>query len=255
MKEIGNQNTIRKKLADAEKSPFRTYRDLTVGDASAGRFFLYEVLTCLLGSLPGGAGYFLRKLFYPRLFGRVGRGLIIGRNVVIRHPHKIELGDSVTIDDNCVLDGRGGADFGIILDDNVIINRNCMLLAKSGSIRIGKRSSFGSNSMIVSMDGVEIGEAVLTGGGCYISAGAYHFEDVNMAVMDQGVYSKGPISIEDHVWFGTGVVVLDGVTIGRGAVLGACALVNKDIPKHAVAFGVPAKVKSFKVEVRPTKTN
>jgi acetyltransferase-like isoleucine patch superfamily enzyme len=100
--------------------------------------------------------------------------------------------------------------------------------------------------MIVSMDGVKIGEAVLTGGGCYISAGAYHFEDIGKAVMDQGMYSKGPIRIEDQVWIGTSVVVLDGVTIGRGAVLGACSLVNKDIAKNVVSFGVPAKAHKYR---------
>ena len=61
--------------------------------------------------------------------------------------------------------------------------------------------------------------------------------------MDQGVYTKGPISIGDNSWLGTGVIVLDGVTIGNAAVIGAAAVVNKDIPPNAIAFGIPAKVK------------
>ncbi|MEW6570092.1 MAG: DapH/DapD/GlmU-related protein [Nitrospirota bacterium] len=188
----------------------------------------------------------MRKKFYPKLFKKVGQGMIIGRNVVIRHPHKIEVGDNVTIDDCCVIDGHGAGTSGVILEDNVIINRNCMILAKAGPIRLGKRTSIGSNSVIVSMDGVELGEAVLTGGGCSISAGSYHFDDVDAAVMDQGVYSKGPIRIGAKSWLGTGVIVLDGITIGEGAVIGAGALVTKDIPMNAVAFGVPAKVQRIK---------
>jgi len=62
---------------------------------------------------------------------------------------------------------------------------------------------------------VELGEAVLCAGGVYISAGAYHMEDTDAAIMDQGAYSKGPIRIGDHVWIGTGAIILDGVTIGR----------------------------------------
>jgi acetyltransferase-like isoleucine patch superfamily enzyme len=162
--------------------------------------------------------------------------------VVIRHPQKIELGNNVTIDDNCVIDGRGAGPEGLVLEDNVIINRNCMILAKSGPIRLGKRTSIGSNSVIVSMDGVELGEAVLMAGGCSISAGSYHFEDIDAPVMDQGAYSKGAIRIEAKSWLGTGVIVLDGVTIKQGAVIGAGAVVVKDIPKNAVAVGVPARV-------------
>jgi acetyltransferase-like isoleucine patch superfamily enzyme len=246
MKEVLDSNLIRKKLADADKSAFRAYLGLTVGNSSIGRFFLYETLTCVLGPMPGSPGFFFRKVCYPRLFRRAGKGLIIGRNVVIRHPQNIALGDNVTIDENCVIDARGAGETGLVLDHNVIINRNCMLLAKAGPIRIGKRTSLGSNSMIVSMENVEVGEAVLTGGACNISGGSYHYEAWETPVMDQGAYSKGPIRIGNNAWFGTAVVVLDGVTIGDGAVIGACSLVNKAIPKNAIAFGVPAKVSKIK---------
>lgn len=242
MKEIDRDNLIREKLAKGQDSPFKTYMDLTVGQQGLSRFVVYEILTSLLGPISGGIGFYLRKKFYPRLFKKVGNGLIIGRNVVIRHPDKIELGDNVTIDDNCVIDGRGAGPEGVILEDNVIINRNCMILAKSGPIRLGKRTSLGSNSVIVSMEGVELGEAVLAAGNCYISAGSYHFDDSDVAVMDQGAYSKGPIRIESKCWLGTGIIVLDGVTVKQGAVIGAGAVVVKDIPKNAVAVGVPARV-------------
>jgi acetyltransferase-like isoleucine patch superfamily enzyme len=240
LKEI--DESIREKLGKGQVSPFKTYIGLTVGQVGLSRFVVYEILTSLLGPMPGGIGFYLRKKFYPRLFKKAGTGLIIGRNVVIRHPQKIELGNNVTIDDNCVIDGRGAGPEGLVLEDNVIINRNCMILAKSGPIRLGKRTSIGSNSVIVSMDGVELGEAVLMAGGCSISAGSYHFEDIDAPVMDQGAYSKGAIRIEAKSWLGTGVIVLDGVTIKQGAVIGAGAVVVKDIPKNAVAVGVPARV-------------
>lgn len=67
-------------------------------------------------------------------------------------------------------------------------------------------------------------------------------QDAVRGVMDQGTYSKGSICVEANCWLGTGVIVLDGVTVKQGAVIGAGALVVKDIPKNVVAVGVPARV-------------
>jgi len=240
--EIEKGNLFRDKLEEAQSSPFRTYMELTVGNTGFAHFALYEFLTMFLGPLPGGVGFLLRKKFYRRLFRHCGRGLILGRNVVVRHGKRIELMDGVTIDENSLIDGRGAGDAGVVLEEGVIINRNCMIQAKSGPIHFGPRTSIGCNSVIVSTAGVELGEAVLCAGGCYISAGAYHMEDKDAAIMDQGAYSKGPIKIGDRVWIGTGAIILDGVTIGAGAVIGAGSVVTKDIPENAIVAGVPAKV-------------
>lgn len=246
MKEIDKSNVIREKLVRARKRPLAAYMDLTVGEAGFGYFILYESITSILGPMPGALGFLLRRLFYPRLLKSCGRGLILGRNVVLRHPRRVVLGDHVTIDDNCVIDGRGAGSEGIVLEDHVIINRNCMILAKAGPIIVGSRTSLGSNSSIVSMDRVELGAAVLTAGGCCLSAGSYRFDDAETAIMDQPVYAKGPIVIGAKSWLGTGVIVLDGVTVGEGAVIGAASLVNKAIPDGGIAFGIPAKVQRIR---------
>ena len=60
--------------------------------------------------------------------------------------------------------------------------------------------------------------------------------------MDQIAYSKGPIRIGDHVWIGTSAIILDGITVGKGAVIGAGSLVNKDVPENAIVAGAPARV-------------
>lgn len=240
MKEIDKKEIIRAKLAESQKSPFKAYKELSAGDVSFIKFIYYELVTSILGPMPGGIGFLLRKKFYPRMFKKIGRGFIIGRNVVVRHPGNITIGDNVTIDDNCLLDGRGSE--GIIFENGVILNRNCMVQAKTGYIKLGERTSIGSNSVIVSMSGVDIGKAVLTAGNCYISAGAYKFDDLDTPVMDQTAFSKGPIIIGENSWFGTGVTVLDGVRIGKGAVIGASSVVNKDIDEFSIAIGIPAKV-------------
>ena len=58
----------------------------------------------------------------------------------------------------------------------------------------------------------------------------------------RAMYSKGPIVIEDNVWIGEMVCILPNVKIGKGSIIGANAVVTKDIPAHALAGGNPAKV-------------
>ena len=130
----------------------------------------------------------------------------------------------------------------VVINNDVIVNRNCMIQAKAGPVRLGSRTTIGSNSVIVSMAGVEFGEAVLVAGNCYFSAGAYQVDDTTSAVMDQGAYSKGPIIIDDNSWIGTGAIILDGVRVGKGAIVGAGAVVTKDVPDFAIVAGIPARV-------------
>lgn len=59
-----------------------------------------------------------------------------------------------------------------------------------------------------------------------------------------GMYSF-PVTIEDNVWIGAGVVILPGVTIGENSVIGAGSVVTKDIPSNAVAFGSPCHVHRY----------
>jgi acetyltransferase-like isoleucine patch superfamily enzyme len=68
----------------------------------------------------------------------------------------------------------------------------------------------------------------------HIGAAHYRAQDRSVPMMDQPLYSKGPILIEDDVWLGIGVIVMDGVRIGRGSIIGAGAVVREDVPPYAV---------------------
>jgi acetyltransferase-like isoleucine patch superfamily enzyme len=73
----------------------------------------------------------------------------------------------------------------------------------------------------------------------------HNIDDPDRPIRTQGLSCRG-IVIEDDVWIGARVVVLDGVTIRRGAVIGAGAVVTQDVPAGAISMGVPAKVKRYR---------
>lgn len=238
-KQRAESKLFKQKLSMARKSPFKAYIEATVGKESIWKFIKYEMITDLFGLLPGAVGYIARHLFYPSLFAEAGRGLVIGRNVVIRRPGKIKIGKNVTIDDNALIDGGV---HGINISDGVTINRNCVIKAKSGIINIGENSNIGGNTVISSYSGIEIGTSVLVAGGCHISGGGYNFSDNKATMMEQGVYTKGPIEVGDDVWIAAGAIVLDGVKIGKHAIVGAGAVVVKDINENGIVAGVPARL-------------
>lgn len=242
MQEIGKEKLIRAKLAQGKDSPLKMYKFLSTGSKGWGYFIAYELLTCLIGPIPGGLGLFLRKKLYPLLFKKTGKGLIIGRNVMIRNPQNITIGNHVTIDDNCLVDGRGNGSEGIVFEDEVIINRNSIILAKAGPIFLGNRTSVGSNSVLVSVAGLTTGDSVLMAGGCCLSGGTYRFDDLDKPIMDQETYTRGAIEIGPGAWLGTGALVLDGIGIGSGAVIGAGSVVTKNVQENGVVAGVPAKL-------------
>lgn len=89
--------------------------------------------------------------------------------------------------------------------------------------------------------GITIGNRVLIGHRCTFFSDEHKFEDPNELIWFQG-RKPAPIIVEDDVYFGCNVVVLAGVTIGRGAVIGAGAVVTKDVPPLAIVGGIPARV-------------
>lgn len=95
-------------------------------------------------------------------------------------------------------------------------------------------------TMIDAHEKIEIGRRCLIGPGCFITD-ANHGIAAGLAPMEQPCVPRHTI-IEDEVWLGAKVVVLAGVRIGRGAVVGAGAVVTKNVEPFQIVAGVPAKV-------------
>lgn len=231
-------------LRDPGRSAFRKYRDVCYGDRSIGYVIWAELLITTLSWIPGALGLIARKLFYPSLFKRCGNGVIFGRNLTLRHAHKISLGDGVALDDNSVVDAKGECNAGIVIEDNVYIGRNTIVYCKNGDITIGRATSISSNCQIFSSNKLTMGPDSVIGAFTYIlSGGEYNYRDASLKFSEQsGMETKGPIEIGANCWLGAHVVVADAASIGEHCVIGAGAVVVKPIPAGSIAVGVPAKV-------------
>jgi acetyltransferase-like isoleucine patch superfamily enzyme len=211
--------------------------------------FKYEFVMMLCNARSGAIGYLLRKLFYPSIFGRIGRNVTFGRNVTIRHPHKIKIGDNCIIDENCVLDAKGNDQRGIEIGNNCVLSRNNILSCKGGYIKLGHGTNIAQNSLVHSEVAVELGQNTLVASYVYFVGGGNHdFTRTDIPVIQQPSISRGGIFIEENCWFGAGVIVLDGSHIGRDSVIGAGAIVNSDLPPFSLAVGTPARVLRNRLE-------
>ncbi|GAI26732.1 unnamed protein product [marine sediment metagenome] len=229
-------------LTDPKRSAFAKYQELCIGSSNLWFLLKYEVIISLLGPLPGALGLALRGKFFRTLLGRVGSNVVFGRNIVLRYPKKIHLGNNVIIEDNCVLDAKGKNNKGMFIGDNVTIGRNCVLSCKNGDLNIGNNTIININAFIQSAKRVDIGKDVGIGAYCYImGAGDHIMTRTDIPIMAQGQIVKG-IIIEDNAVIGTGAKIKDGITIGRDAFIGAGAVVTKSIPEFSIAVGVPARV-------------
>ncbi|MEI5671653.1 acyltransferase [Nocardioides sp. CCNWLW212] len=111
---------------------------------------------------------------------------------------------------------------------------------KGDRVSIGDRSGIGQNSRL---DGpVEIGRDVMMGPEVMIFALGHEFSDISRPMIRQGMTVPDPVVILDDVWIGARAIILPGVTVGRGAVVAAGAVVTKDVPAFSVVGGNPAKI-------------
>ena len=238
--ERGDKTEFQAKLASSGESALGKYRNIAVGQSG---LFRYELACWFLSPMPGALGYLMRSKLYPKLLGSSGRGLVIGRNVCLRHPGRIQLGGGVILDDNCVLDAKGDSEQGIMLGGGVILGRNTILSCKGGGIEIGENTNISANCLLLSETQLSIGKNVLVAGMTYIVAGGNHgIERTDIPIIQQPCTSRGGVSIGDNCWLGANVTVLDGVTIGRDSIIGAGAVVTESIPEFAIAVGIPARV-------------
>jgi acetyltransferase-like isoleucine patch superfamily enzyme len=154
---------------------------------------------------------------------RLGHYVFIGDGVIFYQQDAA--GGPIVIEEGVIVQGvsylETGGGGGITIGAGTTIQPGCQLMGYKSPIRIGREVGIAKNVALYPFDhGTRLGESMHT----------------------QPLESRGGITIEDSAWLGTGVIVLSGVRIGKGAVVGAGSVVWKDIPDNAIASGVPARV-------------
>ncbi len=136
---------------------------------------------------------------------------------------------------------------GIVMGDNVSIHRQTIIEC-TGVIRelgegltIGNNVGIAQNCFIQVRGFVSIGSNVMFGPNVSIFSENHGFERTDVPMIKQTTVRKGVV-IEDDVWLGTQSVILDGVTIGKGSIVAAGAIVNVNVPPYSIVAGVPAKI-------------
>jgi virginiamycin A acetyltransferase len=111
-----------------------------------------------------------------------------------------------------------------------------------GDVVIGAECAINSGTVIYTGNGVSIGDAVAVAANCTFAPTNHAIADRARRIRDQGFQpSKGGIVVEDDVWIGANVVLLDGAVVRKGAVIAAGALVRGEVEAYAIYAGAPAR--------------
>ncbi|WP_036482741.1 acyltransferase [Myxosarcina sp. GI1] len=221
------------------------------------------IVTTLVGWIPLSLGQILRNLLYRTIVKQIGFPVWIRPNVEFTNPRWIAIDNRVSIARSVCIDilpnndvylgkrvklERGvrlscqGKQGRIFLKDKVCLDRDVDIkVHQGGQIAIGEETYIGSYTCISGYGKIEIGNNCTLGSHVAIYAHNHDFSDPYKKIKEQGFTVKG-VAIEDDCCLGNGVKVVDGVTIGKGSIISAGAVVTKDIPPYSVAAGVPAKV-------------
>lgn len=160
------------------------------------------------------------------------------------------IGNNVIISNN--VDFQGTKIKNIKIGNNTLIRKKSILGCWDSCnnnynphIIIGNNCHIGEYTHITAINSIIIGDGVLTGRYVYISDnnhGNTDIDSLHLAPLERELCSKGPVIIEDNVWIGDKVAILSGVTIGKGSIIAANAVVTKDVPPYSIVGGIPAKI-------------
>ncbi|MDR1856662.1 MAG: acyltransferase [Desulfovibrio sp.] len=129
----------------------------------------------------------------------------------------------------------------MVLGDGVRLGRGCFVTANNGRLELERNVAVSPCAHIGADDGrIVVGEHVAIGPGTVIRAANHRFDRRSLPIMHQG-HAPGQVIVEQDVWLGANCVVTPDVRIGRGAVVGAGAVVTRNVAPFDVVGGVPAK--------------
>jgi acetyltransferase-like isoleucine patch superfamily enzyme len=206
------------------------------------RFWMRFAGTGNIGKLAASLSAWGMPPFYGRLpLSRMSTKGYISPRATIFHK-KLETGRHVYIDDGVMIfqDSDGES---VSIGDRVHLHRDTIIQTGSGGrVSIGDETHIQPRCQFSAYKGpIDVGRRVEIAPRC-----AFYSYDHGIApelpVREQAINTKGGILLDDDVWLGYGVIVLDGVHIGKGAVIGAGSVVTSSIPSEGIAVGNPARI-------------
>ena len=177
---------------------------------------LEELWVALFAWIPTPLGMILRLCAWRWMFKACGSARLAPA-ITLAGAKNMSLGKRTRIGKGCFLTARNGE---LALGDYVAVSPGVNIGADDGSIVIGKYAAIGPGSVL--------------------RAANHCFERTDIPIIFQGHHS-GKVVIEEDVWIGANCVILPNVRIGRGAVIGAGAVVSRDVEPWAIMAGVPAR--------------
>jgi acetyltransferase-like isoleucine patch superfamily enzyme len=186
--------------------------------------------------------HFLKRILcLLRRINKCGNNTYVSPRAILKRGRKIKLGANVVVERGAMLWVDTNQSY-IDIGADSYLSSQCILNTFNGWISLGSNCTVNSYAILYGHGGLEIGNDVRIAPQVMIMPMNHIYKDPHVPIRRQGIRSQG-IKIEDDVWLGAGAVVLDGVTIGKGSVIGAGAVVTEDIPPYSVAVGVPARVR------------
>lgn len=228
-------------LTREPKNRFWLYMQRQASNPS--RYLLEQLIQWLFGGIPTVIGIGLRAIAY-RLILRMDGLVAIEPHVRIRFASNVRLARGVYLDEGVYLHATPN---GIDVGENTYVMNHAELhvynfrdLPHAG-IKIGKNCLISEFNVLRGQGGIRIGDNVYTSPFVQIASVNHVYDDPARPIIQQGITAQG-ITIEDDVWIGASAIILDGVRVGKGAVVAAGAVVTEDVPAHTVVGGVPARV-------------
>ncbi|MBW3635206.1 MAG: acyltransferase [Armatimonadetes bacterium] len=155
----------------------------------------------------------------------------------VRYPHA-RFGNACDIRSRFGL--RQGPNASVVFGERCVLD-NDLTIEVGGRLEVGARTIFGHHCTLAARDSLIIGADCLLAEMVSIRDHDHRFDSLEIPIREQGAVSA-PVVIGNNVWLGGKVTVLKGVKIGDNAIVGANAVVTKDIPENAICVGVPARV-------------
>lgn len=175
-----------------------------------------ELWIALFAWIPTPVGVLIRLLAWRWCLAQCG-SVRFGTALTLAGMKNISLGNGVRIGRGSFLTSGNGS---LILSDSVAVSPCVNIGADHGRIHIGSKTAIGP--------------------GTVIRAANHRFERPDIPIISQG-HTEGSVIIEEDVWIGANCVITPDVRIGRGAIVGAGAVVTRNVAPFSIVAGVPAR--------------